>query len=340
MTDSESINSIPVGIDDGYAYTKIALPDGRVHAIPSRARVGQSGVTWIHQAQQRVFEYETEGSIYSVGDVDGAPTQFEGYPVSGLNRVIVQHVLQDIGLSGRTVHAVSGLPVGAFYRKNGEQRSEHIKKKQDSLKQAVHPIADVLPAGISFHEVIPEALAAWYDYIIVDQGDGITLDADRLSVPTAIVDIGGRTTDYVVVRDQGILHASSGSLQCGMLDVKQQVADGIQERFDLEILGEQIVAQAVENSVVRLQGKDHDVAVLVNAAKREVIERIHAETRRQLGLGVDLDRVLFVGGGAVALSEHLTNWFPHQAVAQHPAFANARGMLKYLRYVCEASNAA
>ena len=105
-------------------------------------------------------------------------------------------------------------------------------------------------------------------------------------------------------------------------------------------MSEQLVAQAVECKVVRLRGKDHDIAALVEAAKREVVERIHAETRRQLGLGVELDRVLFVGGGTVALAEHIANWFPHQAIAAHPAFANARGMLKYLRYVCEASDAA
>ena len=122
--------------------------------------------------------------------------------------------------------------------------------------------------------------------------------------------------------------------------MKQQVANGIQERFDLETLSEQLVARAVDSKVVRLQGKDHDVAVLVDVAKREVVERIHAETRRQLGLGVELDRVLFVGGGTVALTDHIANWFPHQAIAEHPAFANARGMLKYLRYVCEASDAA
>ncbi|PLY15868.1 MAG: plasmid stability protein StbA, partial [Sedimenticola sp.] len=58
------------------------------------------------------------------------------------------------------------------------------------------------------------------------------------------------------------------------------------------------------------------------------------------GLGIELDSVLFVGGGTVALSKHIANWFPHQAIAEHPAFANARGMLKYLRYVCEASDAA
>jgi plasmid segregation protein ParM len=155
----------------------------------------------------------------------------------------------------------------------------------------------------------------------------------------AIIDIGGRTTDYVVVKEQGILHGSSGSLQCGMLNVKQRLADGIQARFDLESLSEQLVAQAVEQNQIRLQGSDHDVKNLVDDAKREVVEQIFAETRRQLGLGVELDRVLFVGGGAVALAEHINNWYPHQAIAQHPAFANARGMLKYLRYVCEASDA-
>ncbi|HEB59738.1 MAG TPA: ParM/StbA family protein [Gammaproteobacteria bacterium] len=340
MTDASPINPVPVGLDDGYAFTKIALPDGRLLAIPSRARVGQSGVTWIHEAEQRIAEYETEDTVYSVGAVDGAPTHFEGYPWSGLNRAVVQHALQQAGLAGQSVHAVSGLPVSTFYRKSGEHRQETIAKKRDSLKQAVRPLSDALPVGIAFHEVIPEALAAWYDYVIVDLEDGVTLDADRVSVPVAIVDIGGRTTDYVVVKDQGILHASSGSLQCGMLNVKQCVTDGIQERFDLETLSEQLVSHAIENKAVRLQGKNHDVAALVEVAKREVVEQIHDETRRQLGLGIELDRVLFVGGGTVALANHIANWFPHQAIAEHPAFANARGMLKYLRYVCEASDAA
>ena len=101
-----------------------------------------------------------------------------------------------------------------------------------------------LPAGIAFVDVIPEALAAWYDYVIVEE-DEVILDEERLSVPIAIVDIGGRTTDYVVVKDQGIIHASSGSLQGGMLDVKQHVANGIQERFDLENVSEQLVSLAV-----------------------------------------------------------------------------------------------
>ncbi|MCG7937525.1 MAG: hypothetical protein N0C88_01545 [Candidatus Thiodiazotropha lotti] len=122
-----------------------------------------------------------------------------------------------------------------------------------------------------------------------------------------------------------------------MLNVKQSVADRIQEQFDLESLSEKLVSQAVEHKTVRLQGKEHDVTSLVEVAMREVVECIHDETRKQLGLGIELDRVLFVGGGT---SKHIANWFPHQAITEYPAIANARGMLKYLRYVCEASDAA
>ncbi len=340
MPDANTMSPIQVGLDDGYAFTKVALPDGRLIAIPSRARVGIAGVTWINDNRQRIFEYETDSAVYSVGAVDGAPTHFEGYPTSGLNRVIVQHALQEAGLAGRSIHAIAGLPVSGFYKSNGEQRRDAIEKKRNSLKQAVHPKNERLPAAIAFVDVIPEALAAWYDYVIVTKQDQAMLDEQRLSVPIAIVDIGGRTTDYVVVKDQGVIHASSGSLQGGMLDVKQHVANGIQQRFDLENVGEQFVSHAVECGVVRLHGKDHDVAALVDRAKRELVERLYAETRRQLGLGVELDRVLFVGGGSVALVEHIANWFPNQTIAEHPAFANARGMLKYLQYVCEETDVA
>ncbi len=72
MTDASSMNPIPVGLDDGYAYTKVALPDGRLIVIPSRGRTGQAGVTWIDQGQQRIFEYETADAVYSVGTVHRA----------------------------------------------------------------------------------------------------------------------------------------------------------------------------------------------------------------------------------------------------------------------------
>jgi len=45
--------------------------------------------------------------------------------------------------------------------------------------------------------------------------------------------------------------------------------------------------------------------------------------------------VVFVGGGSAALATDIAHWFPHQVIAEHAAFANARGMLKYLQFVCD-----
>ena len=223
----------------------------------------------------------------------------------------------------------------AFYLKDGSQRTETVEKKRASLKRPVDPIDGRLAASVAFHDVIPEALAAWYDHVIDEQGGEVTLAEERVGAPIAVVDIGGRTTDCVVVADQAVVHDASGSLRCGLLDVKRQVGEGIRAKYDLEVIGERTIEQAVQKGRVRLYGQDQDVSALVREAKQQVLERIHAETRRQLGLGAELDRVLFVGGGTVALAEHIRDWFPNQAVAEHPAFANARGMLKYLRFVCD-----
>ncbi len=147
-------------------------------------------------------------------------------------------------------------------------------------------------------------------------------------MPIAVVDIGGRTTDYVVVADQAGRHASSGSLRCGLLDVKQQVAESIRARFDLETVSERAVDEALQSGQMRLFGKPQDISALVKSAQRQLVERLHAETQRQLGRGAELERILFVGGGTVALTAQIRDWFPNQAVAEHPAFANAWGMLK------------
>ena len=63
----------------------------------------------------------------------------------------------------------------------------------------------------------------------------------------------------------------------------------------------------------------------VRDARRQLVERLHAETQRQLGRGAELERILFVGGGAVALADDIGDWFPNQAIAPHPAFARWRG---------------
>lgn len=325
----------PLGLDDGFAATKVALPDGRLVTIPSRGRIGKAAVTQIAGMSQAgaIAEYLTDGTAYSVGEVDGMSTRFEGYASSGLNRVIVQHALQVAGMGGRPIHVVSGLPMNAFYLPDGSKRTSAIEAKQVSLLQAVSCADGRRPAQIAFHAVIPEALAAWYDYVIDDTDGEPQLDEARASQPVAVVDIGGRTTDYAVVDGQALQHAASGSVSRGLLDVKATLTEAISQRFDLEHVDERLLDGVLERGTARLFGQDHDFTREVNAAKAMLLEALYDETRGKLGRGAGVDAVHFVGGGAKVLAEAIQNWFPHGGIAAHPVFANARGMLKFLRYV-------
>jgi len=94
------------------------------------------------------------------------------------------------------------------------------------------------------------------------------------------------------------------------------------------------VRAAIETGSVKLFGRDHDVTGLVARPKAALVERIHDECRRKLGQAAELDEVLFVGGGTAALKDAIRSWFTNYAIAPNPAFANARGLLKFLRHVC------
>ena len=454
---------VPIGIDDGYAVTKLALADGRLLAIPSAARAGRSNVSWMPRAEQLIFEYETKGTVFSVGDVDASSTRFEGYSSSALNRVIVQHALQCADLEGRELAAVSGLPVNHFYHRSGKRRAAAIADKQANLAAPVTPRSaasaaeiidhDVVPealaawydhvitvndgrasldqericrplavvdiggrttdtvvvanqgiehsssasvtlgcldvqrslansleerfelaavsglpvnhfyhrsgkrrataisekqanlvtpvtplsaasaAEIIAHDVVPEALAAWYDHVITVNDGRASLDQERICRPLAVVDIGGRTTDTVVVANQGIEHSSSASVTLGCLDVQRSLANSLEERFELGSLGHRQLRGVLETGRIRLYGRDYDVSAEIDAARAEFSARLHTEIKRQLGRGAELERIVMVGGGALALRKLIADWFPNQVTAPQPAFANARGMLKYRRFV-------
>ena len=80
-------------------------------------------------------------------------------------------------------------------------------------------------------------------------------------------------------------------------------AEAIQERFDLGRISDRVLTEALRQKRVRLYGRDYDLKAEVAAAKRELVERLYAETRRQLGQGTELERVLFVGGDFARVSQ-------------------------------------
>lgn len=335
-----SHSPIPVGCDDGYADIKIVYERrGKLieHLIPARARVGQSTVTST-SGEVGKESYSADDLLYTVNPYldDYQDTRFKAYPTSALNRVLVHHGLCDAGLGGQPISLLTGLPPGRYYHKRGGFHSRLLKAKKQNLTGDIraadgHPLAD-----IRSHLVFSQAAAAVFDWCVDDTG-GVVRNVNE---PLVVVDIGGRTTDFLTLLPPGdqVDHDRSDSSRIGVLDVMASIEDWICDEHDMEDISPALVAKALSTGTVRLSGQDIDVNAAVENAVNEVSEKIIAKVRATVSNTDEIDTILFIGGGAEVLRPVISQ-YPQATVLERPQFANARGMFKYQR-VLDNQNAA
>lgn len=323
-----------VAIDDGYAQTKLygEAEDGSIvrHCMRSSVRPGRYGLGSI-SGVGAVGLYETaeDGAFTVSEDVEAENTQFDGFHLSTMNRVLVNHALVSAGYAGKDVSIFTGLPVADFFL-NGFKDEDKVNAKQDNLKKQVKLTSGgESTANVADVRVGCQAVAAWVDFALDDSLN----ERDGIDGAVAIVDIGGRTTDIATVIDgQSVDHARSGTANIGVLDVYKAVEAAIGVRFKLrDRFPTKQIDRAVRDGKIRLWGEDKDVHDIVKEVVKEHEAKIVREIERRIGSGAAMTAVVFVGGGS-ALFEKIATKFPNGKMADDPEYANARGLFKYARY--------
>lgn len=322
------------GVDDGHNNTCIVTSTGQQFHIPSRAAIGAAKKFSIAGQKQKTFTYKSGDDVYTLGEVDKTvPTNFNEYPISTMNRAIVNHALHLAGLGDKNVIITTGLPVRHYYKYSGTN-NELIKKKKKNLLSSSEggsiESLDGLPlARIVKHHVVAEGIAAWIDFVTNVSPDGsINYDMDMIKERVAIVDIGGRTTDVAVIKDWDVDPERSATIDAGMLSVHEVIRGLVKEEFDADVDDEQIY-NAVERNTIKVFGKEEDITKIVDIAKNEVLGKIYNEIKRRIGTGGDLSNVLFVGGGSDVFSSKLEKWYERNGIiSKNPLYANAIGMAK------------
>ncbi len=327
-----------VAVDDGFADIKAAwFVENQMHTL-SHPAIARRGVDINDMQGGPVGAYETDGDSFTVyRHAAGAePTRTENYSTSSLNRVLVHHVLRTAGFGGQPIAVATGLPVRDFYI-NGRPNVSLIQAKSKSITTAIASLSGEPMPQIAASYVYPQAMMAWIDYVTADDGE---LNESLAQQVVAVVDVGGRTTDFAVLLPGAdgrplVDHKRSGSIDLGVLNIHDVLLPKLLNEFKAREMPTSKLDEAVRTRSMRAFGKQHDVAAHVEAASRDVASRLLSETEKRLGSAVDIDTVLFVGGGAEVLSGALKS-YPHITVPSTPEFANARGLLKYLTY-CEPS---
>lgn len=319
-----------VGEDDGFAEVKQATSLGDTSRFPSRAKAGEMTAIALNGGQTKSFGYSTPDGNFVAGDIrDPDPTSFDDYPFSAMNRVIVSHSLRMAGIDPDTkIVMCSGLPIKRYYS-GLKPDAENINRKiENLLKNDVRCMDGTQLPQIIKHYVGSEGILAWIDMVIQRKDGKLGMDRDLASGRIAIVDMGGRTTDIALIDGGELDMQKSSTINAGMLDIKEALAERIytKDRYKAPAV---VLDQAVDTGKIKIFGEITDVSAMVDECKQSVLARIHAEVKRLLNNGEDVDKVRFVGGTVAATENLIEGWFRNQEIAEDPGFANANGACKF-----------
>lgn len=347
---------IGIGQDDGHDTIKTcfgydtATSSYRYGYHKSRASAGLQQVMSV--GNQHGSAYETEGQQFTVATGQALlrtiDTRMVNYPVSDLNRTLVNHALSEVGLGGQSLYLVTGLPVDQYY-KDSKPNVELIESKMQSLAKPVARIGAGNPmANIVRQKVVSEAIAAFYDALINHDG---TQNASIQQIisrrPVAVVDMGGKTLDIAVVIENvgGVYGHRSGTENIGVLNLITKVGARLKSQFNLSNdPPAKYVEEALRTKQYEFFGQSHDVSQIIEQAVQEYVGEVTNFFVAKVGDGSDLGAVIFVGGGTALIRSALgdaafSSIFQGKClVADDPEFANARGMWKFANFLLTAED--
>lgn len=185
------------------------------------------------------------------------------------------------------------------------------------------------PVSIFFDEdvfVFPQAVGAFFSEAMTE--DGRVRDAALASATTGVVDIGYRTTDYLVMAPGpgGIrpVDGLSGSVDVGVGDIYSRAAQRLAKQMMFTVSPEEIEHAAAAG---RTKLGRTDLGPALEAATLSVAEEIIRTLKRTWRKEYRLDSILVAGGGGERFFPHITKAFPSARLVSDPAFANCRGYL-------------
>lgn len=340
---------ILVADDNGFADHKTATYDKNGKIVCSKyatsVQMGGSKLTTVSGETEPTYktidEHGKHWDTYTCSTSITEPLELRNgeYPFSEANRILAHHAMTESGLAGCDVQLAITLPFRDYYTSDGLKNEDMQRRTiENFMKSNVVAVKTDSRINVCSVSVYPEGMCAFYDWAM-DEEANVTDEYQELSYEDGsflIVDIGGSTTDVVCIRmdKENILidHGRSGTTKLGVLDVKEGISSAYLARFGKgheSKLGQRAIQRIMDTKMHRAAGVVTDMSEDVANVMRSTTARIISYVNSTAGDMEQYHGVLFVGGGAVVFQKALQEALPSGILGDE--FANARGMLKYMK---------
>ena len=223
------------------------------------------------------------------------------------------------------IHLVTGLPL-QYYTRQREKLSKYLSGFNFTVSLLS---GKSMRKQVKFSrvDIFPQAGGAMYAAM------KMTPDIRKEGSTIALIDIGTKTTDYIVFQYQdGKLQMRenlSGTTEKGMLHMQQDIIEKISNLVGSQIqLTTQDLRSIMKTSNLFYMGKEYYLPDIIEDARRDLAQAIkdHLMQKWSNQLGF-IRTVFFAGGGATELFKYLKEFYPTTTLMTNSQFANVNGYM-------------
>jgi len=327
-----------IAVDLGYGYTKGINENEKTIIFPSIVGPGKNrelaGALGAINTGIDKIHVEIDGTEYFVGEL--AIEESSQVSIGTLDENKINHTHTKVLLATASallvpqgykgIHLTTGLPLNDFVTQRHEFE-KMLRTYESKIKFISGPlIGRTQYIKFSSVTIFPQAAGAIYSEKLlkeISNSDGLT----------AVVDVGHKTTDFIVFRiKNGALDLRadlSRTLDMGM----SNVLSSLQNEFSNQTgkrLSYSKVFMLFEKQKVKYAGQELDFSDFIQDAKRQVakyiIDGIKNVWQDELPF---VEKVYLAGGASQAMWHYLKELHPGTILVEDAQFANAKGFLKY-----------
>lgn len=322
----------PIGIDIGYRALKCVHSGGEKFIIPTvigtpdtaRMRVGGSTDILLEFDEYRFLIGESANTQSRMI----MRREDRHWYSSPEYRAMFYTALAKIQQRERAnAHIVTGLPVEYFDDK------DHMIEALEG-RHEFHYNGTPMIANVNEVVVILQPFGTLLDQVFSAPGG---YDTEIAEGKIGIIDIGGKTTNFLTAIRLQELRKQSTSISKGGWDIVRAVKAIIADEFPgLSQMSDHDVSQAIANRTIKSFGNPVDIGEIVDRVVKPFAEDIIASTTPLWNsTGEMIDRIFVTGGGAFLIFAEIAAHFPHAKRVTDPVFANASGYWRFMKYLLE-----
>ncbi|GAB3051234.1 ParM/StbA family protein [Virgibacillus ainsalahensis] len=332
-----------VAVDLGYGFVKAVSSSGERVVFPSLVGKGYdrsiTSVLGDTPNDAKNIHVQYQGEEYFVGELAkearSASRIFERKRFSHEYTKILLNIAIQMVTNDDIVHVSTGLPLD-FYQSQAKEFRQSILGMQSVTEWKTGPLAGKEKRiNINQAMVFPQGASAIFSALMNHEEKYVYPHLMEEGNLIALIDIGFRTTDFVVVemQENGAFVPKaklSGTVDEGVINLHRDIRQVFKTKAGGADLNEFNISRVLKNEFLTYKGKRIDFSLDIQNSKQSIATNIADRLKGVWAEESDLFDAIFLAGGGGQLFETLIQ--PHfdyrlETITENQ-FANAIGYLR------------